>query len=428
MGNRTMTAYKKAGGRMTKIMAAGKAIYRVSKKKYSAIARRHANLPSVVPLGRIIRRKPRMMLRKNTYAKKLTNLQAKITGFNVSRFTLKSYNFKMNVADAGRFGLGLPMSFRVQLEDRETINIDPPNNYPGVHRLMNNIMFCPQWPGSKMASISQDFIGDAAGAPAPIVRGEQKFGLQYANADDAANNLKWNDKAVADVHSFLDTIVSTPVDQPLETNHTRIKVLNTYVQMTFSNPGSFHRIDVHVFDVIFRSDEYNDGDNCTKFLDANAVIEELIFTHATNITNNANSTLLVNEIRKGKLPSKIFKVLRHRKVALGRNQGLVTQLPNVADQTLLIAAPHSRQPSSKTITQKYGLKTWYRSPCTKADQYFSDEPLTEHITKVVHTICIPLIALDDVHVAFDAEDKTFNGLVNYVINKTNVWKHMMNNT
>jgi len=301
-------------------------------------------------------------------------------------------------------------------------------NYPGTISRLRILMFVPNWPGSKLSS----FTDPTNTFPIGSVAFTNCFGLEFPNQNQTYPNLPYNSAGVSNVKAYNNLDNTTILSSQL-VNHDRIKVFSTRVDYMFRNLNPFHKYDVHIFDVFLRTTEYFDFDGtCRTFTDPRSYLEEIMM-NGTNVADNAQSTIrnryslqISNNIRKGKLPNKIFKVISHKKITLGRAKPSLNLV--VAPTAPIIAIPHGdvdhTQKADKKWSKTYGTKIWYKGPCDTEVNFAQDDLITDYPTKVMHTIVLTLLTDADAIGAGGTDNAalTSSATVAYEIRKTLTWK------
>jgi len=365
---------------------------------------------------------------KRRSSKRINSLERKITGYKISRFRLTN-DCSNNVLN--RFiGAGPQLESFINLFANGVATETTVNALPGTVYKLRILMFCPTWPGSKLSSFIDPTQSFSQGGSAGVVF-TQCWGLEFPNQTQITANLPYNSAGVANVKPF-NNYDATPITSTQIVNHDRIKVFSTRIDYLFRNLNPFHKVDVHIFDVIMRTDEYYDFDNvCKKITNPQLFLEEIMMTgnasadNAQNIIRNRYSQLVTSMIRKGRLPPKIFKKLSHKMIRLGRAKPSLVRAVTESGITL---ATHSAQDhiqkADRRWSKRYGLKTWYKGVCDTETTFMSDDILTDNPLKTVHTLIVTLITDSDMTNAGgstspNVESQTF---VAYEIKKTQTWK------
>jgi len=365
---------------------------------------------------------------KRRSSKRINSLERKITGYKISRFRL--VNDMSNNAVARMIGSGPRLITVTLLYPVGVPASTATGNYPGQVSTLKTLMFVPNWPGSKLSSFTDPTATFGQGA----ATGDSftlSWGLQFPNQLQTFANLPYNSAGVANVKPF-NNFINTPITSTQLVNHNHIKVFSTRITYNFRNLSPFHKYDVHIFDVIMRTQEYYDFDGTCKTMTNPTLFLEEIMMSGTTLTDdgqaqvrNRYSMQIVAGIRKGRLPNKIFKVLSHKKLALGRAKPvtIVSGTPDAG--TIYIPNSIQDRPKSpdRRWTKKYGQKIWYKGPCDTETTFAGDDLITDHPQKTVHTIVLTLIAESDTVVAGGTNlGQTSTSSVTYEIDKVCTWK------
>lgn len=334
----------------------------------------------------------------------------KMEGFKISRFALRSIN--VNSANVIFNQAGYVPMVKVSFEVEQEGEINSVISYPpGVVSGINSLTFCPQWPGSTLASINCANVGtNAANKP--------KFGLIPANSGELQDGLKWNSRATLFTYALgKETKLTQDNLDPLYTN---INVFKTYCQIMLKNHDPDRCVEVYIFRVRFKEDQYWKPQDaaCVSLTD----VVDSYYDDFCNLTadvprTQANRYALEKMIRAKKLPKHI-KVKSCKKVFLGASCTITTT--PVLDQGGQIP-----QKSYRQVNMRFGGRTWYKSSCANPTELITDEPLKNMYNKVDHLIIIPLPALGTMSKTGAAQERvTMN--VGISIRKTNVWKEQQN--
>jgi len=365
-----------------------------------------------------------MSKRRGSKTSRINSLERKITGYKISRFRLVndcSNNPVMRMIGAGPklttvtllFPVGTPAS-------TATINL------PGQVSDMQQLTFVPNWPGSKLSSYT-----DTTNTFPNGDHFTTRFGLEFPNQTQLFANLPYNSAGVVNVVPFGE-VTTNPIVSSQLVNHSQIKVFSSVINFKFTNLSAFHKYDVHIFDVIMRTQEYYDFDGvCKTMTNPTSMIEELMLSGSllTNDTQamirNRYSMQIVKNIRRGKLPNKIFKVMSHKKISLGRCKPItiVSGAPDTGTVYIANSVQDHPLPSVKTWTKRYGQKIWYKGPCDTDTAFAGDDLITDHPQKIMHTVVLTLLAETDISVPGGTNlGQTSTSKVAYEINKTCTWK------
>jgi len=369
-----------------------------------------------------------MSKRRGSKTARINSLERKITGYKISRFRLTndcSDNPVNHMIGAGPKLITVTLLYPVG-----TPASTATGNYPGQVSELRILMFVPNWPGSKLTSFTDEINTFTQGPEAGVIF-TRAFGLEFPNQSQIFANLPYNSAGVANVRTF-NNVTNTILTSTQLINHNHIKVFSAKISYSFRNLSPFHKYDVHIFDVIMRTQEYFDFDGTCKTMSQPAQYLEEIMCSGTLLTDDAQAVIrnrysmqIVAGIRKGRLPNKIFKVLSHKKIKLGRAKP-ITVVTNASDEgTVYIAnsIQDNPMPSDRKWSKKYGQKIWYKGPCDTETSFAGDDLITDHPQKTVHTMVLTLISENDMVVALGSNlGQTSNANVAYEINKVITWK------
>jgi len=393
-------------------------------------ARKAGNRPILMTI-----KKPKTRFKSKTFksGRKLRNkiprsmnlLSKKLNGFQISRFLARSYHVEDNntVFNDGKSGYITAMYFQGIPDFYVPLTTEITNGEgPGMVQNWRWNIFVPQWPGSKLTAYTNTPVGTSTGELA----GDQQFGLMPNNNTDTTfnSNLAYNAMCVQNTKNLNTKVLVVPVNPQL---HNKIMVHNTYIKMDFQNCSNVFSAEVHVFHVLFREDVIGNinGVGCQQIY----LIQDLIknfYENADQEVRACQAEVFVDQIRKGKLPKKMFKVLKHKVLKMGPiligNEYGVTS-PSQGDPN-----PFSKHRSAATYKTKFGLKIWNRTACTDQLEPFSDQPLEQDKFKTVHIISIPLSVLGEYNtktrqLSTDAKNII---AVTQRIEKINIWETRSN--
>jgi len=378
-------------------------------------------------LGRIRNNALNKMSQRRS-SNRVNKLERKITGFKISRFRLFSQggntgsNRTMSI-----MGAGPVLENRTLLFANGVPGATTNYSYPGTISKLRTLLFVPTWPGTKLSSFTDD---QRATFDTPAVTLTLGWGLEFPNQIQNNANLPYNSAGVANV-SVLGSRSATPMTSTQLINHDHIKVFSTKIHYELRNLSPLHKYDIHIFDVIFRVDDFYDFDGtCKNFGTASNIIEELIMRNTQE--NNEQSAYdrlmfgkpIVDGIRRGKLPSKIFKVLSHKKITLGRAKPVAQTINMATGSEYPVGITNPTTAACKRWTKTYKQKIWYKGPCDVESAFTKDDLLTDNKKKTVHTLMIPLLNESDMTGAAGTTASTVyaEASIAYTLKKVCTWK------
>jgi len=343
------------------------------------------------------------------------NLIKNVRGFMISRSLLVGRAVAYGV-DPGwgntifsYAGTGIPFRVKYAVTDINNIpagtNTDPRTlDKFGAITYLNNILFAPQWPGSRLGPLGDQNVNGGRG---------QRFGLMANNNNKTYSDLIPYNQAVVpsiDYNTVNDLITIAASD-----NYNKLIVTNTYIKMTFQNMSQFYEMEVHIFHVYLRQTKYTDSSgNCVDITNSSLLIQNM--TTNTDVYKNVDQQqVFFDQVRKGKLPPKMFKVLKHKKLHLG--------LVNIA----VLTTDTNRNPNLKNsngqaiYSTKFGRKTWYRTGCSQDNESMTEEVL---ITRPESHIQILAFAIPALNGQLANGDGIIESYVTYKIEKTNTSQFM----
>jgi len=324
---------------------------------------------------------------KRRSSKRINSLERKITGYKISRFRL--VQDLTGGIQTRMIGAGPLIECQTKLFPNGPSPSTTTNALAGNVSKFRILMFVPTWPGSKLTSFTDPTNTFGQGSDAGVAF-TMCWGLEFPNQTQLNSNLPYNSAGIANVKPF-NNFDGTPITSTQLINHDRIKVFSTRIDYLFRNLNPFHKFDVHIFDIIMRTDEYYDFDNvCKKITNPQLFLEEIMMNGTTpatateNVIRNRYSSQVVAMIRKGRLPQKIFKKLSHKMIRLGRAKPTIVQSTVVAGvvQTAHSAQDHI-QKADRRWSKRYGTKTWYKGVCDTETTFMSDDILTDNPLKTV---------------------------------------------
>jgi len=348
-------------------------------------------------------------------------LSKKLNGFSISRFLMRSFNISdANILHNVTAGLctNLVFSGIPQYVDLNTdvTNIDA---LPGNIDLLAVQIFSPQWPGSHLTAFPNGVTGSAT----PQV-GLQSFGLlPNCNALDGTTfneNFPFNDVCVRDTKVYGSTHLVSPTNPK---PYNKLIVHNSYIKCSYTNTNTDYGCEVHVFHVIMEEAIGNPlGTGCIPITDVQAIMQQMYAASDIGIVH-IQGEAIVRMIRKGKLPKKVFRVLKHTKLTLGP-MTVLTVGPQPQRNTQQLTT----RPCNAVYRAKFGAKTWYRTACSDAMEQYTPQPLTSDLKKTVQIMAI-VLPMESAYfsTSLQTSDQYTNSfIVTQEIEKTNVWETRMN--
>jgi hypothetical protein len=287
------------------------------------------------------------------------------------------------------------------------------------------VAFLPQCPSSKAC-----FNLSAIGAS---VNKDQRFGVipNYSGYNAHAENYSFNQFPMKDTYGF-NTDTPLAVTTTWESGNT-LKVFRSWARIELENPNYQCGMRVHILVVKLRSIKYNDGSTCENQINLNTWPSNLAGSHDTTAEKANAYFAYLNECR-GKLPSKIFRVIKRKVVTLGPK--LVNSAPNSGTFYRYAYANNNAVPSprsTKTVTMAFGPKTIRRTHCSDmSDGLFTFQEMNENWNSqsIVMMYTEPLDAMAVMNSLNNPTDSTTPDFltlgVNYRIHKTHKWKVVNN--
>lgn len=283
------------------------------------------------------------------------------------------------------------------------------------YRFASIVAFCPQLPTSK-ACFKTAGIG-AANAY------NQRFGLlpqypAYANTPGQADNFNFSGVCFNQTYGFGE---NTELPTTVNDRGNRLRVFKSWVRIELENPNVSTAMKVHIVVCKLRAEHYNDGLDCNNEIQLNDLMKNDVRSLVgADDDSNTLPMRCYEDMRRGKLPNKIFKVIRKRQVYLGKKNTLVLS----ASAGPLYHTNIPEEKSAKTVTMAFGPKTLYRSYCSTAeDNNFSTGLMDEQWDK--HMFCLMYCEPANFQTVLGTDLSTSQKsqfFVNYKIFKTNKWK------
>ncbi len=382
--------------------------------------------------GRVMMRSPAKNLQ---LSKKNNNTRKRIQGFQITRSSMINWGqCKQNsskhiegvidpwATNTLKFhGAGMPLVTRIETGRDWTIDQGGPHltgaiNF--IHQGSTAVVFCPQWPGAK--ADRNDALQLMGGAPDQI---RPNFGVKPNHSKLASasqkDNYQFNNIAVDNMFGLFDA--SSDLTPLTNTTYSFtgnvLNVMNSYVTIDLFNPNPRAPVDVHIFTVFQKTKSYQDATgSCSNELPLNELLYRLgTGTGANN--HNAFSNVIVDLIRKGKLPSKLFKVLKHRVCHLGCRPQSASTSPNYKQ--------NGPETNRKVIKMKFAGKKFYRQYCTtQSDLFNAAVTLEENYSSIQKVIMIALPSQTQCLTSTDEAGVAPSPTIFpvwYKINKTNIW-------
>lgn len=332
----------------------------------------------------------------------------KIEGFKVSRFYIQTINCAGGNETFDKAGYMRALT-TTYINDASAINpvTTAYNDPPFMIQSFESFTFCPQWPGSTVASFGRAVQGSGVQA---------KFGLLPSNGAYNNNNFKWNSRAVSVVYPF-----NTNANMAIDLNdlaYDRISVYKTYVTIDLFNYSGNRAVEVFIFRIRFKDEKYYDNTDAT-CKDIDGSLESVLNLMTQGQDGNRtiqNRYALERMIRAKKLP-KAFKVKSCRRVTL--SAALTGEFATPLQGGQIPAK------SYKKIKMRFGSRLWMRTGCSNATQLIQDQLLKENYNKVDHILMIALPHQGSLlEPAQSSLTETIR--VGFRITKTNVWKEHLN--
>lgn len=357
---------------------------------------------------------PRMKLRKAEVA---NNSRKKIVGFNIVRQKLMNQGFQdTNASFDNCKGIGpILQSQYYNILFSNSTTIDPTTTIvPGNISNWRPMILCPQWPGSELSA----FDSVLCGASSNVI---PRFGVIVNNTQAASqtqqpgNNYQFNLNVIKNMYSYLTDNTELSSNQ-IDYTGNSIRVYNSFLTFRFTNPATTRK-DVHIFKFRFKDYKFENGNGTCEEID-NMKVEKILNNlsamqqqspTADKSDENAATTSLLNLIRKGKLPDKLFKVYKHKKVTLGGN-------PGYNEYSEFYKITHC-----KTVKMRFGSTVFKRSTCSNHYEVFTNEMLTNRRQNLMHVMVICLPHYDNLAAATTSTSEQTEGIC-YEVTKTNVFK------
>lgn len=363
--------------------------------------------------------------------KKIKKSNAKIektVGSTISRFLMMNNNARLAYTDAAynNAGYGFPLYWtgfpNANLID-DAINGAPAFDIRFMyHRFEGVVCFIPQLPTSKAC-----FFTQGIGA---TFSNNQRFGLlpnysEYSQSiQDQGDNFNFNGVAFNQTYGFnANTELATTIVE--RTN--RLRVFRSWIRIELENPNVLTPMKVHILTCKLTCKNFTKGGVTTNEINLNTFMKRNNQDSLVGVDAPASTLImrLYEDMRRGKLPAKMFKVLKHKTVYLAQKNLCVldaTQLSTIRHNNI------KQSGSVKTVRMTFGPKTIYRSHCSAAsDVEYSSALIDEQWDK--HIFCMMYCEPADFnnHVGTvntpDVDPVTPQFFpVNYKIFKTNKWK------
>lgn len=341
--------------------------------------------------------------------------QKKIVGFNIIRQKLMNHGFDdTNASFDACKGVGpvLKSEFYNTLFSNSTVLAPTTTAVPGTVHNWRPLIICPQWVGSELTGFGSVLCG----------AGENvlpRFGVINNNTNamtdtlQPSNNYQFNLNVISGMYPFLTDNTELSANQIDYTGNT-IRVYNSFLTFRFTNQKTQRRT-VYLFKFKFRDQKFENGAGTCEAIDdmkVEKILNNLAAVEGENpggmVNKNMNTIALMNLIRKGKLPSKLFKVYACKKVTLGANA--------YNDAYLRDNIPHT-----KLVKMKFGQTAFRRSTCSNHYDKFTSEPLKARRQQMMHVMAICLPYYDCLEGGVSTTSERTAG-VSYEVTKTNIFK------
>lgn len=366
--------------------------------------------------------------------KRQNNRLIRAGGCSILRMCMQNLNPYVATTDTGfnNAGSGFPLFWtgksRPPTFDTAGTKVPTPAFITNLEwRHSGTVSFLPQCPSSK-ACFNLQGVGTS----------EQRFGVipNYNNytGNDCADNYSYNQFPMDTTYGFGHNAMLVP--GTIQESGNTLKVFKSWVRIELENPNYETGMKVHIVTVKLRSVKYHNGVTCDSILSLNTCFEDLAGSETIN--PNLGYFAYLNECR-GKLPSKIFRVIKHRVVTLGAKNANIhkatinAELPAAQVDHMdytnnnTVASPRS----CRNITMSFGQKTIRRTHCTNmSDKLFNFQQMEEDWNNqsivMMYTEPIDAMAvLPNLNYKTPSDGVTKFG-VNYRIFKTHKWKVVNN--
>lgn len=417
--------------------------YRKQRRRFARPAMRKRNYARKGTRMARLRRSPGYRKFNTTLAQKLkteNRLNRKIVnegGCSILRMIMQNIRGNL-LTDAGfnNAGYGYPLAWfgtvtEPLMENNGTAV--PTQTFQGPLDWNHNgtVAFLPQYPGSEAC-----FLLTAVGA---LSDKDQRFGVLpnyngYTGNSGAsvnyADNFQYNQICMSNTYPFnKDTIITQGTTW--ESGNT-LKVFRSWVRIELENPNYQTGMKVHILVVKLRSIKMSNLNGCDDNLNLNECFSQDASKSLTGGRTSQESPELQYmsylERCRGKLPSKIFRVIKHKVCVLGPKQisqyAASSASPAYPQLNYTTLSPKNG-PSTKTVTMAFGPKTIRRTHCSNmSDNLFTFQEMREswQNQSIVMMYTEPT---DTMTILSNVNNETTAQTylpVNYRIHKTHKWK------
>lgn len=295
------------------------------------------------------------------------NTLMKTKGFFIYRGILALTNASTQLASADyECGLGPQLQTDTQYYNKDAA-ISTNVNLVGEMTDVKFMIFQPQWPG--------EYLGYFPTVP---MRGVTyaTFGALGTSASTANDNFPATFSPCVNATMFQST-AQCEKNFASQSSFKKVYIYNSTVKYELQNTNSI-AVDVFILDVKFNSKSISTGSATTIFNGKTAYGQ---ITHATSASMPNHDIMLNNYLKAGKLPQKICKVIRKKKVTLGP--------AFISANDINYGAGTRNTLPNKTVYMKYNnLKTFNRTVASNQtlNEGLQDFCLDENPEKDLYTI------------------------------------------
>lgn len=300
----------------------------------------------------------------NTYRQTMM----KNNGFYIYKGLLAGQNAEIQ-SDDTHFSAGLGVMLTTSMSqlsgDTNTLILNNDNNY--LENIITNLtMLCinPYWPGEKL------FWGQA---PAYDVNGIQtKFGMIGSTLNSVNDNFKPTASPCENANLFgrLNVNGTQLVD------FTKINIYNAHLKFNFVN-HSIAPCMVHVVLFKFVNPQYTDQTDAARLFSSDDTYININAATATPAQRLEQEWHFTNQLKKGKLPGKMFRTIKSYKRRLG-------------EKNANVQSGYSRcQPQTASISINFpNMKVYHRSTSsnTNTGEGLSERLLSDKWTEDLHVM------------------------------------------
>jgi hypothetical protein len=390
-------------------------------------------------MSNMIRRSPAQNIR----IQKANNIRTKkIKGFEITRTLMCNMGqckvatpYEGGVVDPWAtetlkfVGSGIPLISRLTIASNYKIDQANPAATAGITggqilTGFTSVVFIPQWPGAKA---NHDAASQILGATSPQYY--STFGVKAGNqlmTGNTGENFQFNNVAVQGLQRLYDVSTGSGLTNSTGSNYGNVlNVMNSYITIELFNPSQHTAVDVHIFTFYQKSLNYqNWSGSCTSTINLNTWVADFAY-NATNNKKNTLSEHLIDQIRKGKLPSKVFQVLKHRKVTLGARPTCSASSP--------VYKQNGPATNTKKVKMRFAGKKFYRQFCSnQSEEFDANATIQEKFNSVQKVMMIALPSQTIMHRPVIDDSGSTNPIATianvwYKIHKTNLWTISGNN-